>query len=417
MSVRRIAETQPEGFSFTDENLEWAKELIAKYPEGKERSAVIPLLWRAQEQNNGWTSEPAMRTVADMLGMAYIRVYEVATFYTMFQLSPVGKRAHVQVCGTTPCMLRGSKKLIDICKKRISASQHTLSADGNFSWEEVECLGACVNAPMVQIFKDTYEDLDEKSLEDLLDAFAKGQKPKPGPQIDRDLSCPEGGLTSLIDVPAYVPLNLKTSDDHKDEDLAGENLKAEPVVNKEGAAEPASPPAPASDVDKAEAENAPEDEVVKDDPPATEGQGSSQDLQPDGQKTTLVNEPDSDTKNGEAAEPLSLSHTDRPEHLDAPRGDEPDDLKKIKGVGPKVEATLNSLGIYHFDQVAAWTEDNIAWVDEFLSFRGRIKREDWINQAGTLADGFETEFSKRAKYDDAPKTAGKPANDKPGGDS
>ena len=413
MSVRRIAETQPESFEFSPENLDWAKELIAKYPEGKERSAVIPLLWRAQEQNNGWTSEPAMRKVADMLGMAYIRVYEVATFYTMFQLSPVGKRAHVQVCGTTPCMLRGSKQLIELCKKRIAASQHTLSADGNFSWEEVECLGACVNAPMVQIFKDTYEDLDEKSLEALLDAFAKGQKPKPGPQIDRDLSCPEGGLTSLIDVPDYVPLNLKSSDNEKDEEISGENLKAEPVVDKEGEAEPSSPPAPNSDVDKAAAEGAPEDEIVEDKESATIGDDQSQKLQSSGQKTTLVN----DGKEEKADQTPSLSDNSRPENLDAPRGDSPDDLKKIKGVGPKVEATLNSLGIYHFDQIANWTEDNIAWVDEFLSFRGRIKREDWINQAGTLADGFETEFSKRAKYDTAPKPGKKPSTDKPGGDS
>jgi NADH-quinone oxidoreductase subunit E len=161
MSVRRLApkEQQPESFVFTDENLAWAKQQIAKFPEGRQQSAVIAILWRAQEQNAGWISEAAIRAVADMLGMAHIRVMEIATFYTMFQLSPVGKKAHVQVCGTTPCMLRGSKDLIEVCKHRIHHDPFHVSADGDFSWEEVECLGACVNAPMVMIWKDTYEDL------------------------------------------------------------------------------------------------------------------------------------------------------------------------------------------------------------------------------------------------------------------
>ena len=140
-----------------------------------------------------------MRVVADMLGMAYIRVYEVATFYTMFQLSPVGKKAHVQVCGTTPCMLRGAEALVEVCKRRINAEPHHLSADGGFSWEEVECLGVCANAPMVQIFKDTYEDLTPELFEKVLDGFAKGQPPKPGSQIGRQASCPEGGPTTLKD--------------------------------------------------------------------------------------------------------------------------------------------------------------------------------------------------------------------------
>ncbi|MFV0298855.1 MAG: NADH-quinone oxidoreductase subunit NuoE, partial [Hyphomicrobiaceae bacterium] len=144
MAVRRLYPEQPASFAFTPENLAWAKERIALYPEGKQASAVIPLLWKAQEQE-GWTTEPAIRAVADMLGMAYIRVYEIATFYTMFQLAPVGKKAHVQVCGTTPCMLRGSDAIIETCKSRIHHDPHHLSADGNFSWEEVECLGCCAN--------------------------------------------------------------------------------------------------------------------------------------------------------------------------------------------------------------------------------------------------------------------------------
>ncbi len=197
MSVRRLAPEQPESFEFTPENLEWAKETIAKYPEGKQASAVIPLLWRAQEQNEGWVSEPALRYVGDMLDMAYIRVYEIATFYTMFQLSPVGKKAHIQVCGTTPCMLRGAEDIKDVCKRRIADHPHELSEDGDFSWEEVECLGSCVNAPMVQIWKDTYEDLTPESFEDLLEGFAKGEPPKPGPQNGRHYSAPDGGPTVL----------------------------------------------------------------------------------------------------------------------------------------------------------------------------------------------------------------------------
>lgn len=197
MAVRRLHPDQPASFEFTPENLEWAKSAIAKYPSGKQASAVIPLLWRAQEQHDGWLPEPAIRYVAEMLDMAYIRVYEVATFYTMYQLGPVGKKAHVQVCGTTPCMLRGSEDLIEVCKRRIAGSPHQLSSDGDFSWEEVECLGSCANAPMVQIWKDTYEDLTPELFEKVLDGFRDGSPPKPGSQTGRQCSAPEGGLTSL----------------------------------------------------------------------------------------------------------------------------------------------------------------------------------------------------------------------------
>jgi NADH-quinone oxidoreductase subunit E len=204
MSVRRLAapELQPKEFAFTAENLAWAKQQIAKYPEGRQASAVIPLLWRAQEQAGGWTPQKAIEYVADMLGMAYIRVLEVATFYTMFLLSPVGKKAHVQVCGTTPCMLRGSEALFDVCRKRIHHDPFHVSADGNLSWEEVECLGACVNAPMVLIGKDTYEDLTAASFEKVLDGIASGKPVKPGPQIDRQMSAPVGGPTTLKTVKA-----------------------------------------------------------------------------------------------------------------------------------------------------------------------------------------------------------------------
>ena len=203
MAVRRLHPDQPSSFTFTPENLAWAKAKIGDYPPGKEASAVIPILWRVQEQIGGWVTEPALRAVADLLGMAYIRVYEVATFYTMFQLVPVGKTAHVQVCGTTPCMLRGARGLVAKCKDRIAHEPHELSKDGRFSWEEVECLGSCANAPLVQIGSDTYEDLTPELLDKVLDGFAKGKPPTPGSQTGRRVSCPEGGPTTLTDASLY----------------------------------------------------------------------------------------------------------------------------------------------------------------------------------------------------------------------
>jgi NADH-quinone oxidoreductase subunit E len=199
MAVRRLAppEQQPASFAFTPENLAWAKQQIAKYPEGRQQSAVIPILWRAQEQCGGWTPQKAIEAVAGMLGMAPIRVLEVATFYTMFQLEPVGRKAHVQWCGTTPCLLRGGEDLKKVCQRRIHHDPGHVSADGDFSWEEVECLGGCVNAPMVQIGADTYEDLTAESFEKILDAIARGEKPEPGPQNGRHFSAPLGGDTTL----------------------------------------------------------------------------------------------------------------------------------------------------------------------------------------------------------------------------
>ncbi|MGF7160060.1 NADH-quinone oxidoreductase subunit E [Rhodoligotrophos appendicifer] len=201
MSVRRLDPIQPESFVFTADNLDWATMTISKYPEGRQASAVISLLWRAQEQSGGWLPEPAIRYVAQMLDMAYIRVLEVATFYTMFNLSPVGKH-YVQLCGTTPCWLRGADALKEVCRREIGEPGH-VSADGMFSWQEVECLGACVNAPMVQINFDFFEDLDAESLTKVLAEFRAGGTPKPGPQDDRINSAPAGGPTTLTDVHLY----------------------------------------------------------------------------------------------------------------------------------------------------------------------------------------------------------------------
>ncbi len=195
MTVRRLADKQPDSFEFTPENKAWCDAQIAKYPEGRQASAVIPLLWKAQAQHHYWLPKPAIEKVADMLGMSYIRVLEIATFYTMFNLEPVG-RYFVQLCGTTPCMLRGAEDIKKVCESRIGA-QRNVSSDGNFSWLEVECLGACCNAPMVQINDDYYEDLTPESFGKLLDDLAAGRPVRKGSQSGRKTSEPAGGLTAL----------------------------------------------------------------------------------------------------------------------------------------------------------------------------------------------------------------------------
>lgn len=202
MSVRRLAAEQPASFALSPENMAWAEKTVQKFPAGKQASAVIQILWRVQQQE-GWVSEPAIRFVADLLDMPYIRVLEVATFYTMFLLAPVGRKAHIQVCGTTPCMVRGAGELISVCRKRIHPEPFHVSENGDLSWEEVECLGACVNAPMVQIVPDTYEDLTAESLGKLIDDIEAGVPLKPGPQIDRFNSMPEGGARVLTSSELY----------------------------------------------------------------------------------------------------------------------------------------------------------------------------------------------------------------------
>ena len=187
--LRRLSKDQPENFKFTKVNMDWAKAQLKKYPKGRQASAVIPLLWKAQEQE-GWISKPAIEFVADFLDMPEVRVLEVATFYFMFHLEPVGSKAHIQVCGTTHCMLRGSEDLISVCKARVNKEQKSLSADGSMSWEEVECLGGCANAPLVQIGSDYFEDLDKDSFEKLIDDVEKDNSPIPGSRVGRFSSEP-----------------------------------------------------------------------------------------------------------------------------------------------------------------------------------------------------------------------------------
>ena len=201
MSFRRLSDQQPSGFAFTPENSAWIETEIRKYPPGRQASAVIALLWRGQEQE-GWVTKPMIEEVARRLDMPFMRVLEVATFYTMFNLAPVGRHL-VQVCTTTPCWLAGSDAVVAACRKHIAPRPQTISADGVFSWMEVECLGACVNAPVMQIGKDYYEDLDGEKTEAILSALRRGEQPKPGSQSGRRSSEPVGGLTSLTDPSLY----------------------------------------------------------------------------------------------------------------------------------------------------------------------------------------------------------------------
>lgn len=333
MALRRFdIEAGGDSFAFKPETEPTITFWLGKYPEEKKRSAVIPMLWLAQKDNAGWLSEPAMREVADRLEMPYIRVYEVATFYTMFRLQPVGKH-HIQLCGTTPCMLRGANDLKEVCNKKIGKPMH-ITDDGRLSWEEVECLGACVNAPMVQINDYYYEDLTPETLEKILGKLENGVEVTPGPFVERMNSAPQGGLTSLTDAGLF--------------DGSRNAMSTLPNLPSEAPADPEPAPAPAPE-----------------------------------KKTTLIK----DSKPAPKAE-------DKPEIVAIAAGEE-DDLKRIKGIGPVNEKALNELGILKFSQVAGWTPANVDWVEEFMSFPGRIEREDWIAQAKALAEGEETEFSKR----------------------
>ena len=389
MAVRRLHPEQPPSFAFTSENLAWVRETVAKYPQGKQASAVIPVLWRAQEQNDGWLSEPAIRVTADMLGMAYIRVYEIATFYTMFQLAPVGLKAHIQVCGTTPCMLRGSEELIAVCKTHIAPHAHERSADGNFSWEEVECLGSCANAPMVQIFKDTYEDLTPASLEKLLEGFARGKPPKPGSQTGRQVSAPAGKPTTLND-PALYDGSTVGAWRKRFEQMANQPSPIPPPP----AAAPAAPapPPPAAAPAAAESKPAVHPAALA----AMANAGLVKELQDRGGDKPLSPDQMSAIKakmaaTGPAAYAASTlpSETEKPESLPAPRGGKADDLKLIWGIGPKLEKGLNRIGFYHFDQIASLSAAQLRWVESQLDDKfASAERDKWIEQAAKLATGW-----------------------------
>lgn len=364
--LRRLYHDQPASFAFTPENRAWAEGQMTKYPEGRQASAIIPLLWRAQEQE-GWLTRPAIEHVADMLGLAYMRALEVASFYFMFQLQPVGALAHFQICGTTTCMICGAEDLVAVCREKIADKPHTLSADGKFSWEEVECLGSCANAPMAQIGKDYYEDLTAARLAEIIDEIAAGQVPVPGPQNGRYSCEPLSGLTSLKEMDsgntqynASVQLAVDIGDTIKRIDGTEVPLTT-PWMGK--------PEGPHGEVPKKSSPKPDEDEFI-----------GRPEVKP-------------------AATPTpDTGHAEKPKAMAAPRESGADDLKRIRGVGPKIEAMLNGMGFFHFDQIASWSAADVAWVDENLEgFKGRVSRDDWVAQATLLAEGGETAFSNRAK--------------------
>ncbi|UWR34632.1 NADH-quinone oxidoreductase subunit E [Sulfitobacter sp. W027] len=380
--LRRLHPDQPDSFAFTPANQEWAEAQITKYPEGRQASAIIPLLWRAQEQE-GWLTRPAIEHVSEMLGMAYIRGLEVATFYFMFQLQPVGSVAHIQVCGTTSCMICGAEDLVAVCKERIANNPHELSADGRFSWEEVECLGACSNAPMAQIGKDYYEDLTTARLNEILDELSDGRVPVPGPQNGRYASEPLGGLTSLTDHESGRTQYNASAQAAVD---IGDTVKridgTEVPLLTPWRNQPDAPQAEtveeveAEEPRPAEGESADKTGVTEQEAEATSKSKPRSKRDPKGESA--------DAAKAETSAPATPGQ--KPAQLDGPREGGADDLKKIKGVGPKLEQMLNGMGFYHFDQIAQWGPEEVAWVDQNLEgFKGRVSRDNWVEQAARLA--------------------------------
>ena len=333
MSARRLAIHQPENFKLSASAKKKIATWVKKYPKDRQRSALIPALWIAQKDAGGWIPEAALREIGDMLGMAYIRVYEVVTFYTMFNLEPVGQN-HIQLCGTTPCWLRGSDDLIAVLERRIGP-RGSVTEDGKLSWVEVECLGACANAPMAQIsIGETdhyYEDLTAETFEQMLDDLVAGKTVKEGPQNSRHTSEPEGGNNTLTGQGPY----------NEDKIVYLPNAEKKTKLSTHGGAVKAKRKSAKAAVAKA----APKAAASK----------------PKASKPKVI-------------------------YTDGPTDGAPDDLKKIKGIGPKFEGDLNSKGIYYFRQIAAWKAADVKMVEELIdSIPGRIKRDAWVTQAKTLA--------------------------------
>ena len=424
MSLRRLHHEQPESFAFTPANAEWAEAQMAKFPKGRQASAVIPLLWRGQEQE-GWVTRPMIEEVARLLVMDPIRVLEVATFYFMFQLQPTGRVAHVQVCGTTSCMICGAEDLVAVCRSKIAPTPHQLSADGTLSWEEVECLGACSNAPMVQIGKDYYEDLTAESLGGLLDAFARGEVPRPGPQNGRWASEPVTGRTSLAgdpdhganasvelalargDTVARITGEVEAGDMRPPEgreatetgltEISGEpagSVEPEPMPEtRPDLKEQAEEPAPLrSDEAEVASEHEKQEAAERQTPEAPAEGDDGSELPPLGEAEAgpgpVMPDPD--------GTPHGPTRSDPPGLLTEAREGRPDDLKRISGIGSKLESLLNGLGVWHFDQIAGWGAEDVAWIEGHLEgFQGRIERDEWIAQARALTESGDPDAATR----------------------
>ena len=378
MSSRRLAIRQPESFALSAAAKKEIAVWVKKYPKGRQRSALIPALWIAQKDAGGWLPEAALRELGDMLDMAYIRVYEVVTFYTMFNLEPVGVH-FVQLCGTTPCMLRGSDDLIAMLKRKIGP-QRSITADGKLSWLEVECLGSCSNAPMVQISNDDgdhyYEDLTAESLEAVLDDMVAGNKPKPGPQNSRHTSEPEGGAMALTKEGPYtkkMPAQLP----HAGKKVKLNYYEPDPKDRRATRGGWVDPKLKADSDPKKRPDNAGRD--------LTAG---------------LIDEDPHKAHPKRTTKPASKKAAPKPKviYTDGPTDGAPDDLKKIKGVGPKFEGDLNSKGIYYFRQIGAWKAADIKMVEELIdSIPGRIKRDEWVKQSKALAKAAAAKPKKTTK--------------------
>ena len=388
--LRRLHPDQPDTFAFTPANQAWAEGQITKYPEGRQASAIIPLLWRAQEQE-GWLTRPAIEHVADMLGMAHIRALEVASFYFMFQLQPVGSVANIQICGTTTCMICGAGELIAVCRDKIAPKPHMLSADGKFTWEEVECLGACANAPMAQIGKDYYEDLTTEIFGKLLDELAAGKVPVPGPQNGRYAAEPLSGLTSLKDhetgraqYNASVQLAVDIGDSIKRID--GKEVPLLTPWQGKAANKPSKPGKSKADAPGKAAESARAIAAARE--AKSKAKPAKGTVAPAAKNTVKA---ETDTAQGAGVKPSTLGAPD-------PSG--ADNLKLIKGIGPKLEKVLNDMGFFHYHQIADWGAEQVAWVDQNLQgFKGRVSRDNWVDQAGKLAAGEQTAFAAKARKD------------------
>jgi len=407
MSVRRLAAEQPASFAFTPENLAWAKTQIAKFPEGRQASAVIPLLWRAQEQHAYWLPKPAIEYVADMLSMPRIRVLEVATFYTMFNLEPVG-RWFIQLCGTTPCRLNGAGDIVKVCEERIGPQRH-VTPDGMFSWLEVECLGSCCNAPMVQINNDYYEDLTPETFNRLLDDLAAGRPVKRGPQNGRHSSEPKDGPLTLTD-PALFDGSVVGAWKQR---FAEEEIKAREAAERAAAEKAAKEAADRAAAEaaaavpqsggpaetRAEQTTAKPAEPVAATKPATSGaempaaaKAPAAPASPARAAAPADEPPASDAEVAAAGKSAPVSDEFKPTLLTEPEGGKGDDLELIWGVGPKLAAMLNRMGVWHFRQIASWTDMNLRWVDQNLgTFKGRAVRDKWIEQSVKLASGWRPE--------------------------
>ncbi|AOO82521.1 NADH-quinone oxidoreductase subunit NuoE [Bosea vaviloviae] len=403
MSVRRLApdHVQPASFAFDASNENWADQQIAKYPAGRQASAVIPLLWKAQEQHQGWVPRAAIEAVARKLDMAPMRVMEIATFYTMFNLQPVGEH-FIQLCGTTPCALRGAEALKKVCEDVIGP-QSTVSADGKLSWLEVECLGACCNAPMAQINFDYYEDLTPDNFRALLDDLRQGRPTKPGPQNDRSCSEPLGGGETLKDSALYDGTVIGAGDWQKR--IAEQRQAAAEAAAAKAAAEAA---AKAAEATPAAVETKPASETAAasrpkpsapsqpssaaNDTPAAGGKVEAKAVTEAAKPVAKPAAVKAPAKPMAEPEPASAVAESKPELLTAARGGKGDDLELIWGVGPKLVKMLNAMGVWHFDQIASWKAEELAWVDVRLTgFKGRATRDDWISQAKKLAAGWRPE--------------------------